>query len=372
MRRRSHNHLILMSVLFWVLAASGVFSYVTQESAVSLLPEREAGQKVVQQCIESTFPVISRGVANREASAAVLAGNQEKGPKSSERAEGLSAMLQGMVDKTFPILSARISSEKDGQADGEGADATDRVDTAAQKAQENGQTAADVGKDITPPAAEDEPEKAAVPVLDTEESKKPLVLIYHTHATESYQPVSVGNFHSVPEEGTVRQVGNELAKALEAKGIPVIHDKTLHDNPSYNESYSRSIQTVKNYLAKNPSIKIVIDLHRDAASYSGNVGKTTTVKGNKAATYSLVVGKGNANVDKLYLFANRINAEAEKLYPGLAGRIIDKEYRFNQYVSDYCMLLEVGNNENTIDQVKLTGKYFADILEAYIKDYPID
>ena len=57
-------------------------------------------------------------------------------------------------------------------------------------------------------------------------SGDPLVLIYHTHATESYQPVSIGNFHSVDEKGTVREVG-ALKGALEARGISVMHDKTL-------------------------------------------------------------------------------------------------------------------------------------------------
>jgi stage II sporulation protein P len=56
------------------------------------------------------------------------------------------------------------------------------------------------------------------------------------------------------------------------------------------------------------------------------------------------------------------------MYPGFGGKIIEKQYKFNQYVSDYHLLLEVGNNENTIDQAKLTGKYFAKVLAKAIKD----
>lgn len=106
-------------------------------------------------------------------------------------------------------------------------------------------------------------------VIDSASSGEPFILIYHTHATGSYQPVSEGNFHSVEEAGTVREVGNVLASSLEAKGIAVIHDKTIHVLPSYNKSYSRSLETVEAVLKANPTICVIIDLHRDAASYSG-------------------------------------------------------------------------------------------------------
>jgi hypothetical protein len=56
------------------------------------------------------------------------------------------------------------------------------------------------------------------------------------------------------------------------------------------------------------------------------------------------------------------------MYPGLAGRIIEKEYKFNQHVSDYHLLLEAGNNENTIDQAKRLGKCFANVLAEAIKE----
>ena len=197
---------------------------------------------------------------------------------------------------------------------------------------------------------------------------KPVVIIYHTHATESYQPVSEGNFHCLQEYGTVREVGDVLTAELQAKGIQVIHDKTLHDSPSYNQSYTRSLETVKTLMGSNESAKIIVDLHRDAAAYSGNVAKTVSINKEAVAKYSLVVGMGNPNVDALKLFANHINKTAEELYPGFGGKIIEKQYKFNQYVSDYHILLEVGNNENTIEQAKLTGKYFADVLAKVIKD----
>lgn len=205
-------------------------------------------------------------------------------------------------------------------------------------------------------------------VVDSASGGAPKILIYHTHATESYQPVSEGNFHSIDEKGTVREVGEVLKSALEARGISVIHDKTLHDSPSYNKSYSRSIETVEAILRANPSIEIVIDLHRDAASYTGNIGHTFMVDGKTAAQFKLVVGKGNENATELLAFANRMNQKANALYPGFSRGIIEKDYKFNQSINDHCLLLEMGNNQNTIEEAKTAAIYFADALVELLEE----
>ena len=197
--------------------------------------------------------------------------------------------------------------------------------------------------------------------------EKPLVIIYHTHATESYQPAAEGNFHIIEEASTVREVGNVLTQALEAKGIQVVHDKTLHDSPSYNQSYSRSLETINSLLAQYPNADMVIDLHRDAAAYTGGAGKTVLVNGETVAKYSLVVGNGNANAQTLKTWAGKINKTAESLYPGFGGKIIEKAYKFNQYVSDKHILLEIGNNENNIKESNACAKYFADVVAEVLK-----
>ncbi|MEG1930795.1 MAG: stage II sporulation protein P [Anaerovorax sp.] len=210
-------------------------------------------------------------------------------------------------------------------------------------------------------------EQPAPPVAQANDAN-PQVLIYHTHATESYQPVSYGNFHTVEEYGTVREVGDMMAEGLRARGIGVVHDKTLHDSPSYNQSYDRSLQTAKGLLAKYPSGKIIIDLHRDAAAYTGGAGKTVKIKGQDVAKYSLVVGNGNENVAELKAFAAKVNEKAESLYPGFGGKIIEKEYKYNEYISNQALLVEAGNNQNTIDQTKLTGKYLAEVFAEVLKE----
>lgn len=194
----------------------------------------------------------------------------------------------------------------------------------------------------------------------------PLVIIYHTHATESYQPSSSGNFHKEGEKNTVREVGDILEDTLESAGINVIHDKTMHDRPSYNESYARSLETIQKLMKKYPTAKYVIDLHRDAAAYAGNKGSTVKIGRDIAATYSLVVGSACDNYQNLLSYAKDINNKADKMYPGFGGKIIVKEYKFNQWVCDNHILLEIGNNQNDISEVKTTAEYIGKTLAEVI------
>ena len=176
----------------------------------------------------------------------------------------------------------------------------------------------------------------------------PQVIIYHTHSTESYMPYDESNYHREEEEGTVRDVGNVLEKELKKKGINVIHDKTLHDRPSYNESYNRSLETIQTLTKKYPTAKYVIDLHRDAAAASATEGKYIEIDGKRVAKFSMVVGKQNDNYTELYAFAKKISEKSEKLYKGYGGAIIEQNYKYNEFVSDRALLLEIGNNKNTI------------------------
>lgn len=213
--------------------------------------------------------------------------------------------------------------------------------------------------------ASDIPKGAQAPKVA--DSNNPEVLIYHTHATESYRPVDFGNFHTVEEYATVRDVGDFFAYELDKLGVGIVHDRTLHDSPSYNQSYDRSLQTAKGMLSKFPQAKIIIDLHRDASPHEGG-GKTVKIDGKDVATYALVVGNGNGNVAALKAFAEKVNAKAESMYPGFGGRIIPKDHKYNQYINDKSLLIEVGNNQNSIEETRLTGKYLANVISEVLKE----
>ncbi|MCQ4636240.1 stage II sporulation protein P [Anaerovorax odorimutans] len=248
------------------------------------------------------------------------------------------------VSQVYPAIDRGVERKK-----------TETAEKATEKA----------AQETTQPAEETtQPEKETKKA----DNSKPLVIIYHTHSTESYQPYSESNFHREKEVGTVRDVGNVLTKELQSLGIGVVHDKTIHDRPSYNQSYDRSLETITALQKKYPTAKYIIDLHRDAAAYSGNVGKTTTINGETVAKFSLVVGQNNANFSKLMSYAKKINKKAESMYKGFGGRAIEKTYRYNEYIADKYLLLEIGNNQNNIEEVKATGKYFAHVLAAVIEE----
>lgn len=196
----------------------------------------------------------------------------------------------------------------------------------------------------------------------------PLVIIYHTHSSESYMPYTESNYHRAEEEGTVRDVGNALESELKKKGINVIHDKTVHDRPSYNESYNRSLDTIQSLVKQYPTAVYIIDLHRDAAASSATEGKYIEIDGQRVAKFSMVVGTQNENYVELYEFANNVKNTAESMYKGFGGAVIEKDYQYNEYVSNRALLLEVGNNKNTIEEARACGKYFAEILASIIKE----
>ena len=131
----------------------------------------------------------------------------------------------------------------------------------------------DADKADSDAAKEDKSDQEEEKTEDVKVSGDPQVIIYHTHSTESYMPYKESNYHREAEEGTVRDVGNVLETELKKRGINVIHDKTIHDRPSYTASYGRSRETIKALMQKYPTAKYVIDLHRDAAAASSTEGK---------------------------------------------------------------------------------------------------
>ena len=196
----------------------------------------------------------------------------------------------------------------------------------------------------------------------------PMVIIYHTHSTESYMPYKESNYHREAEEGTVRDVGSVLESELKKQGINVVHDKTIHDRPSYNESYNKSLATIEALRDKYPSALYIIDLHRDAAPASASEGKYIRINGSRTAKFSMVVGQANDNYVELYDFAEKISEKAETMYEGFGGAIIERNYNYNEYLTDRCLLLEIGNNKNTIEEARLCGKYFARVLAEIINE----
>lgn len=190
---------------------------------------------------------------------------------------------------------------------------------------------------------------------------KPQVLIVHTHATESYLPATEGNYHTTKEKNTVRDAGNVLEASLEEEGVGVVHDKTLHDNPSYDSSYSRSYETILALLKKYPTIECVIDLHRDATPQK-IAGPVTKVDGKNAAVYSYVISNTTPTYKENKAFLNKLNNIANAGFDGYTANILERPYWYNQEIQRKSILIEMGNNRNNIEDVRRCAKIFGKML----------
>ena len=197
----------------------------------------------------------------------------------------------------------------------------------------------------------------------------PAVLIVHTHGTESYEKTEdykeSSAYRTLDNDYNMISVGDRLAQLLEAGGVRVLHDRTAHDHPSYNGAYSSSRNSVKEYLAQYPSIRMVLDIHRDSVTRSDGTqaAYTLSVDGKQTAKLMMVVGtdaNGNhhPNWQTNMALAVKLHAQLEKLAPGSCRTISFRKQRFNQDLSAGAMLIEVGAAGNTHRQA-LAG---ADLL----------
>ncbi len=200
---------------------------------------------------------------------------------------------------------------------------------------------------------------------------EPSVLILHSHATESYTQTeeysytASAAYRTLDTNCNMIRVGEALKAALEARGLQVIHDRTLHDYPSYTDAYVNSRQTAADYLQQYPSLCLVIDLHRDASSGAGGQLSTqASVNGKASAQLMVVVGTdGNGRVhsswEKNMTLAVKLHAQLEKEFPGICRPISLRKERFNQDLSAGALLVEVGAAGDTMEEALVAAEALA-------------
>lgn len=208
-----------------------------------------------------------------------------------------------------------------------------------------------------------------------DDTDDPQVLILHTHTTEGYMTYDAGYFLAGDRDRTrdhkksVCAVGEAIRLTLEAAGIGVIHDTTVHDSPQYNGAYGRSAQTAEAILKKYPSIKLVLDVHRDAVLENGAVVKpTATVEGKKAAQMMLITGTvttaelPHRHWQKNLALSTQLQAALDKVSPDLMRPLNTVASRYNQYLSPGWVLVEVGAEGNTVEEAVYSGQILAETL----------
>ena len=200
----------------------------------------------------------------------------------------------------------------------------------------------------------------------------PQILIYHTHSQEAFLDSKPGD----PSE-TVVGVGEKLARILEEQyGYQVLHHVESYDLPSRNGAYSRALPEIQKLLEEYPTIQVVIDLHRD--EMPENVHLVTEVDGKKTARFMFFNGisrtKKTGIIDYLeneYLsdnlaFSFQMEKAAQEYYPNLTRKIYLKGYRYNMHVCPKTLLIELGAQNNTLEEAMNACEPLAALLDLVL------
>ena len=213
--------------------------------------------------------------------------------------------------------------------------------------------------------------------LDIADKSAPTVLIFHTHTTECYQLMDKGwytrdfELRSDDLSRNMVRVGDAVSEELQKAGIGVIHDTEIHDR-AYTGAYDRSRETILKIMEENPSVKIVLDVHRDAIEQSDGtrIKPTTTVNGRKAAQIMIIAGwedgKGVFNGDVGFVTALKLQQTAETMYPGLMRPILFSARKYNMDVTPCSVLLEFGSDSNTIAEAEYSGHLMGKAIVEFI------
>ncbi len=219
----------------------------------------------------------------------------------------------------------------------------------------------------------------AEPLNITLSGDSPAVLIIHTHSSEAYMPdgddpyTASDTFRTQEKQYSVIRVGDELAAEFAKRGIAILHDRNVYDYPSYQSSYTHSCQAIQEYLDTYPSIRIVIDVHRDhIEDDGGSVYKTIAQIGETTCSQVMFVmgtdsaGLSHPNWRENLKLALHMQKEMNTLYPSLAKPIMLSELRYNQHAALGSMLVEIGCTGNTLEEALAAARYFADAASNVI------
>ena len=217
--------------------------------------------------------------------------------------------------------------------------------------------------------------------FDFSQSAEPQVLIFHTHTTESYLDYDLGYYHesfyprTSDNTKNMVSVGERIAESLREKGIGVVHATEVHDSPEYTGAYDRSWETISKYIEQYPSIKVVLDIHRDsiAGEDGAKVKPTFEVNGRKAAQIMIMAGcdtggyYGFPDWEYNLRFALKLQESAEEMYPGMTRPLYFGDFAYNMPITRGSLLIEVGTDVNTYTEAQYTGEMLGNVLAKVLQ-----
>ena len=200
--------------------------------------------------------------------------------------------------------------------------------------------------------------------------EEPTVLILHTHTTESYTRTEedyreVSDWRTLEEGYNMLAIGELVGNILEENGIGVVHCREINDYPSYNGSYTRSRKAVRELLTENPGIRLVLDLHRDAAGEGRNQLRTLAeVEGETSAQLMVVIGTNHKDYEENLSLGLKLHARLEHQAEGIMRPLQLRPQRFNQDLSPGALLIEVGAAGNTHREARTAARELAEAIIA--------
>lgn len=204
-------------------------------------------------------------------------------------------------------------------------------------------------------------------------AEAPQILIYHTHSQEGFAD-------SDPQDAstTIMGVGEYLCAILrEEYGFNVIHHLGMYDVESRDDAYAKAAVGLEEVLAQNPSIEVVIDLHRDAVAEGNKL--VTNIQGMDMAQFMFFNGLSytrargeltslqNPYIQENLSFAFQMKLTADEYYPGLTRKTYLKGYRYNLQYRPKSLLIELGAQTNTVEEAMNACKPMAHIISMVLK-----
>ena len=207
----------------------------------------------------------------------------------------------------------------------------------------------------------------------SQEGDGPRILIYHTHSQEAFADSTPGDVNT----GIVG-VGERLTQILTAQyGYSVLHHTGQYDAETRDNAYSRALPAVEQILEENPSIQVVIDLHRDEVAEGTKL--VTDIQGRPTARFMFFNGLSrtrktgdidylvNENQEANLAFSFQMQLKAAEYYPGLTRRIYLKGYRYNMHLRPRTLLVELGAQNNTVEEAMNACDPLAHILDMVLR-----
>lgn len=206
----------------------------------------------------------------------------------------------------------------------------------------------------------------------SKEGEGPQILIFHTHSQESF-------IDSVPGDRTtsIVGVGDYLTEVLTEKyGYKVLHHTESYDAENRNNAYSKALSGIEKVLQENPQIEVIIDLHRDEMREGNKL--VMDLDGRPTARFMFFNGLSrtrktgdisylyNENQEENLAFSFQMQLMAAQYYPGLTRKIYLKGYRYNMHLKEKYLLVELGAQNNTVEEAKNACDPLAHILDLVL------